>query len=292
MDEETAFVQTQLNAFSQRIVDSGVDAHVILVAIRPGVDDDENGICVPPPLAGANCADNLPTFKQVDLRVESHDVWDKILMAYDQFAMLLRPDAKKHVLVITDDVPEGVGGAQFGEMLRARDPSFEGFVHHAIYAFTAPQELTCLLDPTVDTCCGYAAGAGTAYGELCDTTGGIRANLCEQDFEPVWSALVAKVVEAADLSCDWAIPPPPAGETFDAMKVNVSYAADGVASEVVGWVENAGACSGVAHGWYYDDNAAPTRVQVCPQTCTTVEALMNPRVAIQFGCQRIIAPPE
>ena len=296
MDEEIAFVQAQLNGFSQMIVDSGIDVRVILVATRPGAGggrgDDDNHICVPPPLGGANCADNEPLFKQVDVRVESHDAWDKILEAYDQFAPSIRAESKKHVLVITDDTPEGVDGTGFSDGLRMRNPSFEGFVHHAIYAFTAPNELDCVFGGVTDICCNLAAGLGAAYGSLTMLTGGIAANLCEQNFEKVWAALATQVVQAADLSCNWPIPAPPAGEVFDAMKVNVAYSADGVASTPIGFVNDAAACATVAHGWYYDNNAAPANVLVCPQTCTAVEALMNPAVAIQFGCKRIEAPPE
>ena len=113
------------------------------------------------------------------MRVESHDAWDKILQAYDQFAASIRPESKKHVLVITDDTPEGVDGTGFGDGLRMSNPSFDGFVHHAIYAFTAPNELECVFGGS-DICCGLAAGLGTAYGALTQLTGGIAANLCEQ----------------------------------------------------------------------------------------------------------------
>jgi len=294
MDEETQFVQGQLNTFSQRIVDSGIDVHVILIAERPGGPEGDNPICVPPPLAGADCADNAPIFRQVSQHVDSHNAWDLILSSYAQYADLIRPESQKHVLVITDDVPENVTGQQFDQMLRALDATaFASYVHHAIFAFTAPDELACALGGVTDTCCGLAAGAGDAYGQLCDQTGGIRANLCEQNFEPVWAALATQVVESATLACEWAIPPPPAGATFDREKVNVRYSGDGQAEQLVGFVKTPGDCANVANGWYYDDSTdPPSRVLVCPQTCTAIQSLTSARVAIVFGCKTEEAPPE
>ena len=304
MDEETRFVQQQINSFSQRILESGIDVHVALVATRPGANsggmagmggggrDNENPICVPPPLGGEDCADNAPVFMQLDLEVGSHDVWDRILEAFPRFQPILRPEAKKHVLVITDDTPEGVTGDGFSTMLASLDPGFGSYVHHAIYAFTAPDELGCAFGTVMDTCCGLAAGAGTAYGQLSEMRGGISANLCEQNFEAVWTALATQVVQAAELTCEWAIPPPPDGQVFNAEKVNVSYSAEGVAAQAIGWVDGEAACANVSHGWFFDTANPPTKVFVCPQTCTTVENLTNPAVAVSFGCDRIIAPPE
>ena len=72
------------------------------------------------------------------------------------------------MLVITDDVPEGVSGPEFDRMLRALNPAaFASYMHHALFAFTEPSAFECLGgDP--DPCCGLSSGVGEAYGELSD----------------------------------------------------------------------------------------------------------------------------
>ena len=65
---------------------------------------------------------------------------------------------------------------------------------------------------TSEPCCTYAApgGEGVPYRELVQQTGGEMGDLCLQDFDPVFDVLAGAVVESATLSCEWAIPEPPA----------------------------------------------------------------------------------
>lgn len=281
MTQEVAFVQTQLNAFSQRIVDAMIDVHVILIVEKPGGPVFENPVCIPPPLAGPNCADNEPLFKHVNQHVDSNNAWEMILETYPQYAHLLRPDAQKHIVIISDDAPN-LTGAAFDQMLLALDAQFSGYKHHAIYAFTYPGSF-CL--PGSDPCCGLADGDGSEYGRHTDATGGINGNLCLQDFESVWSALATQVIENTTLACDWEIPPPPPGETLDPLRVNVHYSGDGLAPQLLGFVDGFSAC-GAAGGWYYDNAQQPTRIFACPETCATMQELGNARIDIKFGCDR------
>jgi len=206
-----------------------------------------------------------------------------IIFTYPQYRHLLRAGAQKHIVVITDDAPN-LSGASFDQMLRALDPQFDGYRHHAIYAFTYPGDAPgCLV--TGDVCCGFADGDGSEYGRHTDATGGIKGNLCLQDFEAVWNELAMQVIENTTLACDWEIPPPPEGETIDPMRVNVHYSGDGLAPQLLGWVNGFGAC-GASAGWYYDDNQQPTRVFACPETCAAIQVLTNARIDIKFGCGR------
>lgn len=281
MNEEVIFVQEQLNAFSQQIVAAMIDVHVILIVEKPGGPEGENPVCVPPPLAGPDCADNEPMFKHVNQHVDSNNAWEMIVETYPQYSHLLRPGAQKHVVVISDDAPS-LTGAEFDQMLLALDPQFVGYRQHAIYGFTYPGAF-CL--PGSDPCCGYADGDGSEYGRHTDATGGIKGNLCLQDFQPVWSELAMQVIENTTLACDWAIPPPPPGEMLDPMRVNVHYSGDGVAPQLLGFVDGSAAC-GLGQGWYYDDGAQPTRIYACPETCATFQGLANARIDIKFGCGR------
>ena len=83
------------------------------------------------------------------------------------------------------------------------------------------------------------------------------------------------------ISCEIAIPPPPAGQTLDADKVNVNYTPTGKATELLAYDE---ACTGA--GWRYDDKANPKQVVLCPATCAIAKADPTAKVSLAFGCTR------
>jgi hypothetical protein len=91
------------------------------------------------------------------------------------------------------------------------------------------------------------------------------------------------------LDCQWRIPAPENGETFDKNKVNVEFTPAGAPPIPYGWVPSEGDCVAAGNGWYYDDVDAPTEVRVCPQTCDTIKASTGGRVDLKFGCERIPA---
>ena len=95
---------------------------------------------------------------------------------------------------------------------------------------------------------------------------------------------VREVFNTVPVACEWEIPPAPAGEEFDATKVNVDFRAGGGAPQRIGAVPTVNDCAGVAGGWYYDNPAAPTKVLVCPQTCQTIQAISDAQVDVVFGC--------
>ena len=56
-------------------------------------------------------------------------------------------------------------------------------------------------------------------------------------------------------------------------------------------VANAAAC-GPAGGWYYDNDAAPTQVLLCPASCDFAQSSVGPgktgRIEVLFGCATIV----
>lgn len=105
--------------------------------------------------------------------------------------------------------------------------------------------------------------------------------------ETTTETITETVTEVVALPCQWEIPEPPGGETLDPNLVNVIVAADGVAGEPLGKVGTEAECAGGA-GWYYDDNAAPTSIMVCPQTCDLVTNNGNVQVEVELGCETIV----
>jgi hypothetical protein len=288
MDEEAAFVQENMNAFSQQIIASGVDVRVILVAdpqptmmaggglFGGGGDDDDFGVCIGPPLGSGMCpADsNPPIYTHVNQKVDSNDVLGVLIGAYQSYKAQLRPDSVKHFVSVTDDdatdppinTPQG-----FIDAVKALEPMmpemWSNWHYSSIYCFTA---------------CEQAAEIGAVHRDLVMQTTGVGGDLCLQDFKPVFDALAAQVVEGVMLACDWEIPAAPGVQTFDKMKTNVRLNLDGTAA-MLGKTPRVEDC-GDLEAWYYDNEDAPKRVHACPATCTKIQAAKAATVDILFGC--------
>jgi len=96
------------------------------------------------------------------------------------------------------------------------------------------------------------------------------------------------VIETVALPCEWELPDPPEGETFDPDLVNVVLNTNGVAGDPIGRVPGESDCAAVTAGWHYDDAENPTSISVCPQTCDMVKN-GNLSVQIDLGCETEIA---
>ena len=265
MDFEAGQIQQQMNGFSQLITMSGVDPRVVLISSYP---DDGNGICIAPPLGGGACPgsdDNPPTYTHVDRQVGSHDAFEAILETLPQWQGVLRPDSSKHIVVVTDD-ESNMDWQSFDTQFGALVP---GYVFHSVVCHTD---------------CPDAADIGSEYIQLSALTAGVAADLCDQDFNSVFSVLSTQVVAGSQLSCEFQIPPPPEGMDFDPDLVNVEFD-DGMGGTLsLGRVDSPAECANVVDGWYYDNAADPTMVILCEQTCTKVQGTMNGSVSVVFGC--------
>ncbi len=294
MTEETLFVREQMNAFSQQIVDSGVDVHIVIISATYTVDavtmasttgggggGSGNGICIDPPLGSGSCPEDssLPRFLHVPNEVGSNDSLNLFISTYPQWQAQLRPNATKTFAVVTDDdATDGPNNsaAAFIASVAGLDPAlFAQWQFSGIYCFTQ---------------CPQAAAIGTVYRDLITQKQGVAGDLCLQDFAPVFDALAQSVIGASGLDCEWEIPPAPQGESFTIGRVNVQYTITGSAApQQIFHVPTAMNCSGQG-GWFYDDNANPSRVIVCPETCTALKDDPSAKIDILFGCQTVEGP--
>ena len=80
-------------------------------------------------------------------------------------------------------------------------------------------------------------------------------------------------------SCEVPIPAPPANQSFDREKVNVTITSGTGVSTDLGYDPT---CAGA--GWKYDDPAAPTLITLCPATCEPVTSDPGSSVNVAFGC--------
>jgi hypothetical protein len=296
MENEIAEVRANMNRLSAMVAAKGLDLNIVLVSCLTEDCLRQSGwftICVDPPVGSGACpADdsNPPNYLHVNQRIESLKALQRVVGTYAQWSSMIRDHSAKHVLVVSDDSDEWTA-AQFTDALVAADARFQGYRFHGIFSYTS-KEAACAA--AGDPCCTYAApsGEGIPYRDLVTQTGGVSGNLCEQEFDPVFDALAGAVIASAALSCEWQIPAPPAGETLDPTKVNVEFIDASNVSHLIGAVPGAEQCALVAQGWYYDDPTAPTKVVVCPQTCTWIQGETGAEMKVHFGCLTEQAPIE
>lgn len=94
-------------------------------------------------------------------------------------------------------------------------------------------------------------------------------------------------IRANALSCELPIPKPPMNEQLDPAKVNVKYTPGGsMTAETLPNVLTKASC-GTKEAWYYDNNANPTKIELCPSACQKVQADKTATVDVLFGCKTV-----
>jgi hypothetical protein len=282
MNQETAYVKEQINNFAATIAKSSVDYRVVMIANDTG----SNAICVPPPLASNKCG-NAERFRLVAKTVASTNGPSIALSEYAKYADFLRPEATKHFVFVTDDNSK-MSAAEFLAGLKKLPPAgiFDDVKIHAVFAFG---------DDEAKGCKGpFGSGAkfGSVYDSLVKTTGGAKGVICEDDWTKVFTDITTAVISGSKVSCELTVPPPPKGKTLDPDLVNVAYTkAEGEKPTTLVRVANAAACT-AAGGWYYDNPTAPKFIELCPASCTEVQAQVGAKVDVQFGCASIVDIPK
>jgi len=277
MDAEEAFVQAQMNTFSNLISSLNIDVQVVLIS--------NYDICIPPPLGSGGCPtddNNPPQYTHINQGVGSNDALEILTetafqSVIDQYDPLMRDNSIKHVLVVSDDNSDKSAAAFNADFLAIDPAKYQGYKFHAIVASALPIVAPCLL---------LSAARGQVYIDLVNMTGGVFGDLCLQEFGPVFAEIATAVQQTTPLACEWDIPPPPDGETFDPNKVNVQLTLDQIPEDVF-WVPGMGDCMGGDGWYYYPDNVNPTQIRICPATCSRVQAADDARVEILFGCDTI-----
>ena len=100
-----------------------------------------------------------------------------------------------------------------------------------------------------------------------------------------------KAIQGQALGCSYAIPQPAQGQPVDPKKVNVQLTPGGGAPKLLAYKDSAAECTAGEQGWYYDDPNAPTKIQLCPDTCTSVSGDAQAKVDILLGCARASGDP-
>lgn len=287
MDEETGLIQMNLNRFVGSLVTSGIEDYRVVVITRPAAF----GLMVPPPL-GTDTA----RFKLVDYDVQSSDALSDLIASFSLWSDFIRPDSVLHVIHVTDDA-SGMDWTTFRGMFMSAIGG-RTFTSHAIVSPPGSRHCDvpfgCGFIPESDGCqgdYGAAAGNGDDYWELAAATGGLQMSICSPDWSTVFDRLETTIAVPMPIPCEFRIPEPPEGMTFDRGRVNVLYTpGSGGSAETfpyVGQPDGSVLCPASGHGWYYDDASAPTQIILCPSTCDLVDGDAAGTVNIALGCETI-----
>ena len=113
----------------------------------------------------------------------------------------------------------------------------------------------------------YVIGVGTGAANL-DTiaTGGgtaphIQVNTTSAATTSADLRAAIGKIKQSQLTCDYALPPPPAGKTIDVNAVNVNYTTGGATKTL----PYSATCAD-AGGWHYDSVTTPTKIIMCPSS--------------------------
>jgi von Willebrand factor type A domain len=178
------------------------------------------------------------------------------------------PDHKVNVVIATDGDPKdfGCNGATVDDVANLAKSALDYNGVHT-YVIGIPGSDIATMNQIAS-----AGGTTAAY----DVT---------QDISE-FSAKIAEIRSQA-LGCDFDLPAPPHGKKLNPNQVNVDYTPNGMGMPIVlPRAQNHADCHGKP-GWYFDNNAMPTKVELCPSSCTTVQNDDNAKVDVLFGCTSV-----
>lgn len=277
MDDEMAQIRTNVNTFASKIGSTGLDFTVTFITRKArSATETGNVICVPPPLGGANCGDNPPTFFHVDEDVGSNDSLELILSTLPRWSSHLRPEATKVFVEVTDDESD-LPAMSFDSQLLAK-PGFgtttkRNYVFHSIISKPAGTA-----SPSSQKC-GTAAGSSLEYQTLSKLTNGIMDEVCKTNYAGVLDNIAKGIVESAGCELGY-----PSTETSDPNKLVVRVTPASGAAKTLTQVTDPSKCGTVADAWYYDVPAKPTKIILCATTCTSVTSAASTKVEALVGC--------
>jgi hypothetical protein len=208
------------------------------------------------------------------------------------------PNEKCVLVFITDGTPDLCDGTQADLAQIAADANTKGILTFTVGMDGADFNM---LD-------AIAVGGGTdctpmtpgAADQACDVRGGTQAfvDALNTIRGTITTQVTMQHVETKALACEFKIPAPPDGQTFDRDKVNVRLTANGVPTDF-SRVQSAADCANFNDtGWYYDDAMNPMKIEVCSNTCAAIKAATGdgtmvtttpptgdaPRVDVLLGC--------
>ncbi len=134
-------------------------------------------------------------------------------------------------------------------------------------------------------------GADTNLNTISTSGNGSPAFIIQSGTTDVAKAFVTALtkIRGAALGCEYQVP---TGTSVDYSKVNVELTLAGTPA-TLGYVGSAAACKPGTGGWYYDvapTAGTPTKIELCPSTCTSLAGNATAKLDIAVGCQTQLGP--
>lgn len=308
MNPASSAVEQNINGNLANILEqSGLDFRVIAIAqYGAGV-----GLCVGPPLGGADCASpppvpaNTQRFFHYNKALGSGSILEALIAFYSTpdnsglapngFSEWLRPDSQKVFLIFSDTESTSnatsVGDA-FDTNLLALDPEAFGaaeerkYTLHSIIGLkqnnpaTAPWLPT---DPLVSGVCsgmGDDLGSGKAVQQASILSGGLRFPVCQyQAYDIVFQTIADNVIEQSVLACDIPLPEPQMGQTIDTTTVQVDFTPS-MGGGAVSFHQVSDAVECETEAFYIQDET----IILCPESCDAVQGDAMAKLDVRYGC--------
>lgn len=185
-----------------------------------------------------------------------------------------RPGDKTAVVLVSDGEPGFYDGNAFVPGCQDNDVAHAAAAAKVAFE-SAPSVPTYVIGvgPKLAALSSIASAGGTTNAVMVDTADPAKTKL------DIVAALGA--IRKTEVSCDFSIPPSPAGKELDPFAVNVVLKQGDGTERVIGYSKD---CA-VEGGWRYDDAAAPKRILLCSASCSDARASSLGKVAIAFGCK-------
>lgn len=260
MVEEAAGVEAEINRLVSHVVEQGVDLRVVLLARASG----STGICIDAPLGSGQCPidSNEPAFRHIDTDIGSWESLQVVVDTFPQYADMLRPTARRQVLVVSDDNSFALSGREFVQEFEGLDVWNEGFVFHSIATFSD---------------CEDGVSLGLEYEWLSTQTGGSIGDLCRQQFDGLFEGVANGTVKASD-GCVY-----PLGERL-AWPEDEALARLELGGVALDPLDGPGECRGQVQGWFLDDSDEHASLQLCPSSCERARAMGVPSIDVDVLC--------
>jgi hypothetical protein len=139
--------------------------------------------------------------------------------------------------------------------------------------------------PSIDT---FVIGVGSSLHDLDPVAaqGGTNVAIVVDYSQQAFVDALNNVSNLA-AACEYVLPTDSSGGV-DITKVNVLFTPSGATDPTtIGKVGGAANC-GPNGGWYYDNDAAPKKVLICPASCDQFKADSGAKVEFRLGCKTVV----
>lgn len=197
-------------------------------------------------------------------------------IAHAQEVAKTRPEEKSVVVLVSDGEP-----GFYDDVTKTIIPGCtDNDISHVANAAKAGVAST----PSIPT---YVIGVGTSLTNLeaIAKAGGTKKAFLVSVSDPAKTRLelqraFEQIRSQEKISCAFGIPSAPPGKTLNTDRINVAIApATGAETPLVYSKD----CS-ANNGWRYDNADSPTRIELCPTTCQSVQQDVNSKIKVAMGC--------